>query len=79
NPYVLAYQYKHYMEEIARHRPASTVHNEVNPYYERLLANHENPPEDTNDNLSRAVRYAKKLHECFYETSQVDMIVAILD
>jgi hypothetical protein len=80
DPYVLAYKYRQFMDERAGHRCVGPAWREsANPYYENLLANQEEPPVDATDNLSRAIRYAKKHHECFYDKSQVGMIIGILD
>lgn len=80
DPYVLANQYQQYMDERSIRVPTGDEHRVFsNPYYENLLANRRDPPEDANDPLSRAIRYAKMHHECFYEVGQVDMIVEILD
>ncbi|KAJ4305399.1 hypothetical protein N0V90_000930 [Kalmusia sp. IMI 367209] len=73
-PYVLAHKYREYMKE----RPIRR--GEVaNPYYERLLANHEDPPKEADDRLSRAIRYAKEHFECYYEIDHVDKIIMYLD
>ena len=62
------------MEEKSSPRPDTP-----NPYYKSLLANHDEPPEDADDELSRAIRYAKLHYESFYEVGHVDMIIDILD
>lgn len=51
----------------------------TNPYYERLLANREDPPENAVDRMSRAIRYAKEHIECYYEVRHVDVIIKYLD
>jgi hypothetical protein len=80
DPYVLAYRYRQFMDESARRRCLGPVWRELaNPYYENLLANQDEPPADATDDLSRAIRYAKKHHECFHDKSQVDLIIGILD
>lgn len=80
DPYVLAYQYKQFMDDCDRRRCAGPEWRErANPYYTNLLANQDEPPEDATDDTSRAIRYAKEHHECFYDKSQVPMIISILD
>jgi hypothetical protein len=72
--YVLAYRYS----ELMRERP-KRWRDRVNPYYENLLANQPDAPQDATDAKSRAIRYAKEHHECFYELRHVKMIVELLD
>ncbi|KAF2444788.1 hypothetical protein P171DRAFT_484880 [Karstenula rhodostoma CBS 690.94] len=80
NPYILAYQYRQFMDESDRRRCVGAAWRErANPYYENLLANQDEPSPNATDDLSRAIRYAKEHHECFYEKSQVAMIIEILD
>lgn len=80
DPYILAYQYRQFMEESDRRRSVGPAWRErANPYYDNLLANQDGPSADATDDLSRAIRYAKEHYECFYEKSQVAMIVDILD
>ncbi|KAF2865989.1 hypothetical protein BDV95DRAFT_244884 [Massariosphaeria phaeospora] len=74
DPYALAYRYHEYMQE---NPPAKRETN--NPYYENLLANQPDPSEDATDAKSRAIRYAKKHYESFYELRDVDLIVQLLD
>jgi hypothetical protein len=74
DPYVLAYRYS----EVMREKPKRWRDN-LNPYYENLLANQPVPPEDATDAKSRAVRYAKEHYECFYELRHVKMILEILN
>ncbi|EOA82967.1 uncharacterized protein SETTUDRAFT_96433 [Exserohilum turcica Et28A] len=73
DPYALAYRYKEYMTKYPRRRKESR-----NPYYDKLLANLPDPAEDAMDNRSRAIRYAKKHYECYYEIRDIRRIVAWL-
>ena len=72
--YVLAYRYWDYMTENPRRR-----RERCNPYYENLLANQPDPDVDATDDRSRAIRYAKKHYECFYEIRDVERIIGWLD
>jgi hypothetical protein len=51
----------------------------LNSYYEKLLANQPAPDKDATDDRSRAIRYAKKHYECFYEIRDTERIVKWLD
>jgi hypothetical protein len=70
DPYVLAHRYREFMVEHPRR-----FLEKCNPYYEKLLANLPNPDADATDNRSRAIRYAKKHYECYYEIRDVRRIV----
>lgn len=73
DPYVLAFRYWAYMKETPRrHR------ENLNPYYEKLLANQPDPDDDATDDRSHAIRYAKKHYECYYELRDVDRIISWL-
>lgn len=74
DPYVLAYRYAEYMKE---YPPRSR--QGLNQYYQKLLANQPDPDKDATDSHSRAIRYAKEHHECFYELRDVSRIVGWLD
>lgn len=50
-----------------------------NQYYEKLLANQPEPDTRATDDKSRAIRYAKKHYECFYELRDIRRIVGRLD
>jgi hypothetical protein len=51
----------------------------LNPYYEKLLANQPDPDKDATDDRSRAIRYAKEHYECYYEIRDIKRIVQWLD
>jgi hypothetical protein len=70
DPYVLAYRYQEYMAKYPRR-----LRENFNPYYERLLANLPDPGLNATDGRSRAIRYAKKHYECFYEIHDIERIV----
>ncbi|KAF2244082.1 hypothetical protein BU26DRAFT_93130 [Trematosphaeria pertusa] len=74
DPYVLAYRYREYMAQKPR-RPRESN----NAYHETLLANQPDPARDATDARSRAIRYAKEHHECYYEIKHINMIVQMLD
>ena len=74
DPYALAYRYPEFMTEKPKRRG-----EQFNPYYESLLANQPDPADKDMDPKSRAIRYAKKNYECFYELQHVDLIVQFLD
>ncbi|KAF9740394.1 hypothetical protein PMIN01_03029 [Paraphaeosphaeria minitans] len=81
DPYILAYQYRRFMGECDRRRCIRRAWPRecANPYYENLLANQDEPSANATDDLSRVIRYAKEHHECFYDKSQVGMILGILE
>jgi hypothetical protein len=70
DPYVLAHRYREYMKEKPRARL-----ERCNPYYEKLLANLPDPYIQATDNRSRAIRYAKKHYECYYEIRDIWRII----
>jgi hypothetical protein len=70
DPYVLAHRYREYMKEKPRARL-----ERCNPYYEKLLANLPDPDIQATDNRSRAIRYAKKHYECYYEIRDIWRII----
>jgi hypothetical protein len=72
--YVLAHRYWDYMLEHPRRRREN-----LNPYYENLLANQPDPDRGATDGRSRAIRYAKEHYECFYEIRDVERIIQWLD
>ncbi|KAF2687136.1 hypothetical protein K458DRAFT_296805 [Lentithecium fluviatile CBS 122367] len=72
--YVLAYRYR----ELMLAKP-KRLREDCNPYYENLLANLPDPPEDARDARSRSIRYAKEHYESFYEVTHIKMIVEWLD
>jgi|TARA_R110002003_G_scaffold55_5_gene4969 hypothetical protein len=74
DPYVLAYRYWDYMIEHPRRKREN-----LNPYYEKLLANQPDPDKDATDDRSRAIRYAKEHYECYYEIRDIKRIVQWLD
>jgi hypothetical protein len=73
DPYALAYRYWDYMTD-------SPIRFLVkgNPYYEKLLANQPESTADAMDDRSRAIRYAKKHYECYYETKDISRIISWL-
>jgi hypothetical protein len=73
DPYVLAYRYQDCMTE----NPGRLL-EKCNPYYEKLLANQPEPAADATDDRSRAIRYAKKHYECYYEIKDVSRIISWL-
>lgn len=77
DPCVLAYRYRDYMEKHLIRHP--TCRQYSNDYYENLLANQPEPEPDATDDRSRAIRYAKEHHECYYEVRDVARIVGWLD
>ena len=74
DPYVLAYRYWEYITENPRRKREN-----INPYYEKLLANQPEPEEDDQGDRARAIRYAKEHFECFYEIRDIKRIVQWLD
>jgi hypothetical protein len=74
DPYVLAYRYWEYMTEHPRRKRQL-----YNPYYEQLLANQPDPKPNATDDRSRAIRYAKKHYESFYEIRDIERIIQWLD
>ncbi|KAK7191142.1 uncharacterized protein CC84DRAFT_1238923 [Paraphaeosphaeria sporulosa] len=81
DPYILAYQYRRFMDECdMRHCTGRTSRREhANPYYENLLASQDEPSSEATSDLTCALRYTKEHHGCFYDKSQVTMIISILD
>jgi hypothetical protein len=67
--YVLAYRYWDYIIE----HPRRKLDN-LNKYYENLLANQPEPHSEATDERSRAIRYAKAKYECFYEVRDTKRI-----
>lgn len=67
--YVLACRYWDYITE----HPRRKLEN-LNKYYENLLANQPEPEPGATDERSRAIRYAKEHHECFYEIRDIKRI-----
>jgi hypothetical protein len=74
DPYVLAYRYWEY---ISKH--PSRKRENLNTYYEKLLANQPDPEPGATDERSRAIRYAKEHYECFYEIHDIKRIVEWLE
>jgi hypothetical protein len=74
DPYVLAYRYWDYIIEHPRRNREN-----LNSYYEKLLANQPAPDPKDMDERSRAIRYAKEHHECFYEVRDIKRIIEWLD
>ncbi|KAF2025989.1 hypothetical protein EK21DRAFT_75152 [Setomelanomma holmii] len=74
DPYVLAHRYWEYMAKFPRRKREN-----LNPYYEKLLANQPDPHEDAKYDRSRAIRYAKEHYECYYELRGITRIVQWLD
>jgi hypothetical protein len=74
DPYVLAHRYWDYMREHPRR-----FRERLNPYYEKLLANQPDTDRDATDPRSRAIRYAKRHYECFYEIRDIERIIQWLD
>jgi hypothetical protein len=73
DPYALAHRYWDFMAENPRR------HLEYcNPYYMKLLANEREPDANAMDDRSRAIRYAKEHHECFYEIRDISRIISWL-
>lgn len=70
DPYALAHRYREFMTEHPRR-----FLEKCNPYYENLLANLPDPHVHATDNRSRAIRYAKKHYECYYEIRDIRRIV----
>jgi hypothetical protein len=68
NYYVLAYRYWDYIQ----HRKRKL--DNLNKYYEHLLANQPKPGPGAIDERSRAVRYAQEHYECFYEVRNIKRI-----
>jgi hypothetical protein len=44
----------------------------------KLLANEREPDANAMDDRSRAIRYAKEHHECFYEIRDISRIISWL-
>jgi hypothetical protein len=74
DPYVLAYRYHEYMSKYPTHRRENP-----NTYYTRLLANQPDPDLNATDDRSRAICYAKKHYECFYELRDIKRVVEWLN
>lgn len=74
DPYLLAHEYWNYINDKPRRRG-----EHWNAYYEKILANQPEPERDATDDRSRAIRYAKEHHECFYEIRDVKRIIQWLD
>jgi hypothetical protein len=70
DPYALAYRYREYMSKNPRRKREN-----LNTYYEKLLANQPDPQPDATDERSRAIPYAKEHYECFYEIRDIKRIL----
>jgi hypothetical protein len=67
--YVLAYRYWDYITEYPRRKL-----DNLNKYYEDLLANQPAPDIEATDERLQAIRYAKEHYECFYEVRDIKRI-----
>lgn len=74
DPYALAYRYWEYLEENPKRKGEGW-----NSYYRNLLANQPDPHIDSTTDRARAIRYAKKNYECFYESRDIKRIVDLLN
>ncbi|KAF2852807.1 hypothetical protein T440DRAFT_466383 [Plenodomus tracheiphilus IPT5] len=74
DPYIVAYRYWEYVAKNPG-RPRELC----NQYYERLLANQQDPKAEATDDKSRAIRYAKAHYECYYELRDISRIIRWLD